>query len=118
MEILDSLETYQKLITFIHSDTTATTLTHILYRLACNPEHISKLREEIAQHVDPSEEIVDQKLQHAPHMNAIIYETLRLHPPVPTALQRLTPPEGLQIDDTYIPGNVTVWCSQYAIGRS
>ena len=106
-------------IDFTHySDTVSSTLIHIFYQLACNPEHIPKLREEIALHIDPSEEILDQKLQNAEHLNGVIFEALRLHPPVPTAIPRLTPPEGLQIGQTYIPGNVTVWCSQYAIGRS
>ena len=106
-------------IDFTHySDTFSSTLIHIFYQLARNPEHIPKLREEIALHVNPSEEIIDQKLQNAEHLNGVIFEALRLHPPVPTAIPRLTPPEGLQIGQTYIPGNVTVWCSQYAIGRS
>lgn len=108
----------KKLTTTFHSDTTATSLTHIFYELARNPEHISKLREEIARHISPSEEIDDQNLKYAHHLNGVIHETLRLYPPVPTALQRLTPPEGLQIGNTHIPGNVTVWCSQYAMGRS
>ena len=62
--------------------------------------------------------VSDQSLKHLGHLNGVINEALRLHPPLPSALQRLTPPEGLQIGDTYIPGNVTVWCPQYAIGRS
>lgn len=113
-----SLEVCRKTDTTFHSDTTATSLTHIFYELARNPEHISKLCEEIAQLVSPSEDIDDQNLKYAHHLNGVIHETLRLYPPVPTALQRLTPPEGLQIGNTHIPGNVTVWCSQYAMGRS
>lgn len=101
-----------------HSDTVSSSLTHIFYQLARNPEHIIKLREEIAQYISSSEDIQDHKLQNAEHLNGVIFEALRLHPPVPTSIPRLTPPEGLQIDKTHIPGNVTVWCSQYAIGRS
>ena len=101
-----------------YSDTVSSTLVHIFFQLARNPEHISKLRDELVRHIGSSEEIVDQKLQNAEHLNGVIFEVLRLHPPVPTAIPRLTPSEGLQIDGTRIPGNVTVWCSQYAIGRS
>lgn len=101
-----------------YSDTVASTLVHTFFQLARNPEHISKLRDELARHIGRSEEIVDQKLQNAEHLNGVIFEVLRLHPPVPTALPRLTPSEGLQVDGTHIPGNVTIWCSQYAIGRS
>lgn len=81
---MDFFEADWKLINIFHNDTIATILTHILYRLACNPEHIFKLREEAVRYIGPSEEIVDQKFQHASHMNAVIYETLRLHPFVPT----------------------------------
>lgn len=62
-------------------------------------------------------EIPHVKLQYLEHLNAVINETLRLRAPVGTALQRLTPPEGLNIGTTYIPGNMTVWCPQYVIGR-
>ena len=58
------------------------------------------------------------KIQHLDYLNAVIHEALRLHPPVPVALQRKTPPEGLMIDDTFIPGNMTVYCPQYVLGRS
>ena len=51
-------------------------------------------------------------------INAVINETLRLHPPAGLSLPRKTPREGLTIGDTYIPGNMTVWCPQYVIGRS
>jgi cytochrome P450 len=82
-----------------------------------HPEHIAKLREEIAPHLTDNE-VSNVKIQKLDHLNAVINEALRLHPPVPTALQRLTPPEGINIGDTFIPGNMTVWCPQYVIGRS
>ena len=42
------------------------------------------------------------------YLDAVINETLRLHPPVPSGVQRMTPPEGLQIGDTYVPGDTIV----------
>lgn len=33
---------------------------------------------------------------------------MRLHPAVPSGLQRVTPPQGIEIDGTYIPGNTFV----------
>ena len=59
-----------------------------------------------------------QDLQYLPHLNGVINETLRLYPGVPTAMQRLTPPEGLDINGTFVPGNTVVYCPQYAICRS
>ena len=94
-------------------------MTHIIYELVRYPSHIPKLRKELAS-IDPlirPTEIRHQQLQHLDHLNGVIYETLRLYPPVPTAIQRLTPPEGLTIGDVYVPGNTTVWSPQYVLGR-
>lgn len=67
---------------------------------------------------DPTADILHQEIANLDHLNGIIYEALRLYPPVPTALERLTPPDGIEIGGVYIPGNMTVFCPQYAIGRS
>ncbi|KAF2128089.1 putative cytochrome P450 [Dothidotthia symphoricarpi CBS 119687] len=83
-----------------------------------NPDYIPRLRKELAPHISVNNDIQHHPLQYLEHLNAVISETLRLHPPVSTALQRATPPEGLHIEDTYIPGYTTVWCPQYVIGRS
>jgi tryprostatin B 6-hydroxylase len=106
-------------VLLLSSDTTATTLSNIIYELGRNVEHIDILRAEVAPYMtDPTGEVVHERIAHLDHLNGIIYEALRLHPPVPTALQRKTPPEGIEVDGTYIPGNTTVYCPQYVIGRS
>ena len=102
------------------SDTTATSLTHIVLELARHPEQIHKLRQELAPHI-PAHANLDasnHEIVNLDHLNAVIYETLRLHPPVPTALPRTTPPEGVDVGSVHVPGNMTVWCPQYALGRS
>lgn len=99
------------------SDTTAATMTHVLYQLVKNPDQLHKLQEELAPYF--TDGIVDyHTIQNLPHLNGIINETLRLHPPVPTALHRLTPPEGITVGGRHIPGGMTVWASQYVLGRS
>lgn len=52
-----------------------------------------------------------------PILEAIINEVLRLRPTVLTGSQRLTPPEGLTIGDTYIPGETIVWLPPYQLNR-
>ena len=100
------------------SDTTSATLSCALLELARKPEHIAKLREELAPYIpDASAEVQHEKIAHLNHLNGIINETLRLHPPVPAAMHRKTPSEGIEIDGTYIPGNMTVACSQHVLGR-
>ena len=100
------------------SDTTSLTLTYLFYELGKHPEHITRIREEVEQASANGAPPTHQELQALPHLNGVINETLRLHPVVPTALQRLTPPEGITIGATFVPGNTVVWCPQYSIARS
>ncbi|KAK8189111.1 putative P450 monooxygenase [Phyllosticta capitalensis] len=107
-----------RLIIVAGSDTTSATLIHAFYHLALEPQHIDKLREEINPKIQPDGSINHRDIQDLPHLNGVINEALRLHPPVPTALQRTTPPEGIEINGTYIPGNMNVWVPQWALARS
>jgi len=52
-----------------------------------------------------------------PYIDAIIKETLRLKPVAPTGMSRTTPPEGLEIDGQWIPGNTIVVIPQYIMHR-
>lgn len=87
--------------------------------LAKHPQHITKLRQELAPFTRDSQIIATQdEMARLEHLNAVINESLRLYPPVPTTLYRQTPSEGIMIDDVYIPGSMSVIAPQYAIGRS
>lgn len=105
-------------IFILYSDATATTLSAAIFELVKHPGQIELLRQELTPHMDPSGEVLNEKIANLKHLKAVINETLRLHPPVPTALQRKTPPEGLAIDEIFVPGDTTVICPQYVLGRS
>lgn len=99
------------------SDTVAATLAFIFFYLARYPEHVEKLRAELAL-LDNSDGFFNHRdLQNCAHFNAVIDETLRLHPPAST-IMRQTPPGGIKVAGVHIPGDITVFSSQYAIGRS
>jgi cytochrome P450 len=95
------------------SDTVSAALTFLFHHLALLPHHVQQLREELR-----SVDITDNRqLQQLRHLNAVINETLRLYPPVPTALLRQTPPEGLRVGERYVPGGVTISTPLWSLGR-
>lgn len=96
------------------SDTTATTLVMLFYHLALDPSQICKIRSELDQ-LDPNPDA--RALQTLPHLNGAINETLRLHPPVPSAGLRESPPEGITIASTSIPGSTVLCLPVYSLHR-
>jgi cytochrome P450 len=93
------------------------TLTHILYHLAKDPTQYNKLRAELVGLVKTPADFNVKDVQDAPFLNGCINEVLRLHPPVPSAMYRITPPGGIMVGDTHIPGGVTVSSPNYCLGR-
>ena len=112
------LESDSRLIIVAGSDTTAAALAFLFYNLCKQPEYMAKLRQEFEPYVDAEGNAQNADLQNLALLNAVMTEALRLHPPVPTAIQRLTPPEGITIGEHHIPGNMKVWSPQYVVSRN
>lgn len=109
------LQADSRLIIVAGSDTTAAAFTFLFYYLAKDPEHVKKLREELKPLI--SGDWSDRDINQAQHLNGCIWEALRLHPPVPSGVQRLTPSEGLEVDGRHVPGNTAFWMPQYVMAR-
>ncbi|KIW07631.1 uncharacterized protein PV09_01577 [Verruconis gallopava] len=107
-----------RLVIVAGSDTTSATLVYVFNYLARDPALVEKARKELEPLVSADGSFDNKEAANANFINGCINEALRLNPPVPTALQRLTPPEGLMVGDTYIPGNTCVWCPSYVMGHS
>ncbi|KAH8660217.1 cytochrome P450 [Xylariales sp. PMI_506] len=105
------------LIAVAGSDTTAATLTSIFFELARNKHEITKARIELDEYFKGRDTIDASSLAKLPHLNAMINEALRLHPPVPSGLQRVIPPQGLMIGETFIPGNTIVQVPLHTLQR-
>lgn len=103
-----------RLIIVAGSDTTGATLTHVFYHLAQSPDNVEILRRE-QQQLPSTPTHAD--LQDLPHLNGVINEALRLHPPVPSGTQRQTPLDGLQIGKHFVPGNTIVKIPLAVMGR-
>ena len=106
-----------RLVIVAGSDTSSSTLVHILYHFAKEPHIIIKLRDELEQIYIPGSVTELRNIKDAKYLNGIVNEALRLHPPVPSGLLRQTPPEGLMIGNQFIPGGVTVSAPSWSMGR-
>ena len=106
-----------RLIIVAGSDTTSATITHIFYELAKHPEEVKKLREELKSLTVGLDTWNDIDIKNASQLNGIINETLRLHPPVPSGVERTVPAEGAHVGDVFLPGGVEFRMPPYVIGR-
>ncbi|OOQ81932.1 hypothetical protein PEBR_41014 [Penicillium brasilianum] len=95
------------------NNTTAATLTNLFFHIASEPSWQVELQEEL----DALSNLSQDKLVGLNVLEALINETLRLHPPVPSGTQRMTPSEGITIGDQYIPGDVMVCIPSHTIFR-
>lgn len=96
-----------------NSDSTASTVTNLFYELANAPEFTRLLQSEI----DSAKEPTYQELSQMKLLNAAIDEAMRLHPAIPSGMQRVTPQKGVMIDDIYIPGDCLVQIPLYSVFR-
>lgn len=93
------------------SDTTAISLSATFYYLLRNPKAYAKLREEVdvlcptaggvARHVS------FQQSQQMPYLQAVIKESLRMHPATGLPLERVVPPGGATISGVSFPEGVS-----------
>lgn len=92
----------------------SSTLVYLFYELARHPTTQETLRSELAK--VPS--LYDTRsLQGLSYLDAVINETLRLHPVVPTGGIRQTVKEGISIAGYYVPPYTTIVAPRYSIGR-
>ena len=92
------------------SDTTAISLSAIMYFLMNNPEVTDKLREEASEHRSTaahSRHFSFKETQEMPYLQAVIKEALRLHPAVGQPLERVVPAGGATIAGQFFPGGVS-----------
>ncbi|KAH8690164.1 putative cytochrome P450 oxidoreductase [Talaromyces proteolyticus] len=101
------------LIVVAGSDTTAAIMTSLFFQLATDPQWQTKIQQEL----NTLSELTNDQLLGIKLLDALIYETLRLHPAVPSGTQRMTPPEGITIGDQYIPGDVMVCIPSHTMFR-
>lgn len=101
------------------SDTTAMALVGLFYNLVKTPQVVERLRGEIDELAAQGNQALTKNASLAKlrYLQACIDESLRLCPVVPTRLQRMTPPQGLQIGSRWVPGDTTVIAPSWILCR-
>lgn len=92
-----------RLIISAGSETTSSALTFIFMHLATRPHYMAAVRAEFIANIDSYD--CQRPL---PLLEAVILESLRITPSVFFGSQRVTPPEGMEINGHFIPGNMLV----------
>ena len=96
------------------ADTTSIALTNVLELLLHSPKSLQTLREEIDEVLDKNKVIaLYDKVKNLPFLKTCINKGLHISPPVSAGLLRHTPPEGAEILNQFIPGNMTVYITIY-----
>ncbi|KXH69317.1 cytochrome P450 [Colletotrichum salicis] len=94
------------------SDTTAISLSAILYQLLRNPKEMSKLQEEIdefsSRRTGHPRRLNFQESLKLPYLQAVIKEALRLHPATGLPLERVVPEGGATIAGRFFPAGTIV----------
>jgi len=97
------------------TDTTAMTLTYLVYEVLQNPGIKTKLLKELEPcSADPRLGELEEKQ----YLNNVIQETLRLHSAVPASLPRTVPAEGAVFGGYHIPAGYTVSTQAYTLHRN
>ncbi|KAL9081228.1 MAG: hypothetical protein Q9157_000203 [Trypethelium eluteriae] len=109
-EILSEAQTY----IVAGSDTTANTLTYLVWSVCRHPEIKQRLVQELAT---LPEGFSDQDTRSCEFLQYVIQETLRLFSAAPSALPRVVPDGGRNLAGYWLPGGATVSTQAYSLHR-
>lgn len=111
---LDEMRANARLFMTAGTETTATLLSGLTYRLLVNPDKMDKIVAEVRTTFKDESEITMDALARLPYLNACIEEGLRMYPPVPIGLPRRVPEGGAAVVGQWIPRNTVVAVSHWA----
>ncbi|KAK3440947.1 hypothetical protein EUGRSUZ_B01207 [Eucalyptus grandis] len=101
---------------FAGSETTSSTIEWAMTELLRQPESMKKAKYKIDQVVELNRKLEENDTEKMPFLQAVVKETLRLHPPVPLLLPRnaLKETKFMGFD---IPKDTQVFVNAWSIGR-
>ncbi|XP_065874507.1 cytochrome P450 736A117-like [Euphorbia lathyris] len=99
------------------TETTVSALEWVMTELLRHPEVMKKLQNEIREIAKNKSEITeDDDLNRIPYLKAVIKEALRLHPPLPLLIPRVST-QDVKVKGFNIAAGTQVFINVYAIGR-
>lgn len=100
------------------SETMASSLFGVLYYVLHTPHALHKLTTEVRSTFKSACEINGRSIRKLEYQLAVINEGLRLFPPLPGNIRRITPHQGCTIGGDFVPGNTIVGFDIYAANHS
>lgn len=100
-----NLAGYAQVFIVAGSETSATTLTALAYYLCRTPRVYQKLKDDVRRRFQTSDQITSLGATF-PYLTAVIQETLRIYPPVPVGVPRITPKGGAMVAGVFVPEGV------------
>ncbi|KAI3468880.1 hypothetical protein Pfo_025543 [Paulownia fortunei] len=98
------------------SDTSVTTVELVMAELLNNPEVMEKVQKELSYVVGMNNLVEEFHLPKLQYLEAVLKETLRLHPPIPLLIPR-SPNQSSTVGGYTIPKNTRVFINIWAIQR-
>ncbi|KAK4481144.1 hypothetical protein RD792_012022 [Penstemon davidsonii] len=98
------------------SETTSSSIEWAMTELLRNPDAMTMVKHEISSVIGPNNKFEERDIDNLPYFQAVIKESLRLHPPIPFLIPRRA------IRDTnfmgyFVPKNTQVFVNVWAVGR-
>ncbi|CAJ1889254.1 unnamed protein product [Sphenostylis stenocarpa] len=98
------------------SETTSSTIEWAMTELLCNRECLEKVKSELESVVGRGREVEESDIDKLPYLQAVVKETLRLHPPIPLLVPRKAT-QDTEFMGYHIPKDTQVFVNAWAIGR-
>ncbi|KAL2892352.1 Geraniol 8-hydroxylase [Bienertia sinuspersici] len=99
------------------TDTTSSTLEWAMTELLRNPKAMQKAQLEVEEVLGKHGPVQESDISKLPYLQAIVKETLRLHPPAPFLVPHKAT-KDVQLCNYFVPKNSTIWVNVWAIGRN
>lgn len=104
------MEANANILIIAGSETSATLLSGVTYWLLRTPDALHKVTHEVRSSISSESDITFQTVSHLPYMLACLNEALRIYPPAPGGLERMTiPPAPVNISGYTIPPEVCLF---------